>query len=238
MKKAVSIGLLTLFLASAAQAAQKPRIIPLAGWEADSNHQGFAFHGAIGDYALKNKWSLTGFLIGSYLYYRYPIPGADVKAESPGVHYLGGLKYNWSNETYASALIGGVSRDTEFKGGRIEQIRGETGVSGMAEGNVKLPEHLFFNALGTLNFEDDYVWSRFTLKRQVGNFNYAKPWVFHAGAVGTFQGNTVYEAQQGGALIEAYYIPFKVSISLQGGYKWDSSWQKGHYGSINFSKEL
>lgn len=68
--------------------------------------------------------------------------------------------------------------------------------------------------------------------------DYSRPWTFNAGIAGTFQGNFQYHAQQGGAVLEAYHIPWKADITIQGGPKWDTRWNKGAYGAILLSKQF
>lgn len=213
-------------------------ITAIAGWEADTRHQGFAMAGFMGDTPIQKRLSFAFFTAASKLYYRFPVNSVTVRADSPGAHYLGGFKYSLGHEAWVTALAGGVSRDTEYKGATIEQIRADSGASYMTELQFPLGKRMNFNVLATLNDNDDYGWSRLTLKRQITNLNYSRPWTLNAGAVGTFQGNTQHEAQLGGGLIELYHLPTKVSAAVQGGYKWDSGWGKANYGGISLSKSF
>ena len=211
-------------------AAQAWESLSISGFESDSHRQGFAYSGAILQKPIRGKLSLSLLGMGSFLYYRYPVDSRAARVESPGVHYLAGGRYSWSKEIYLALWGGGVTRSNKILGGSPSQTRGDTGGAFQAELNFPILKRHSFNALAAYNEKDSYIWSRLTLKREFHNC--------FMGIVGTFQGNFQYKAQQGGLFLETWNLPGQISASLQGGYKWDSSWGKGGYGALNFSKQF
>jgi hypothetical protein len=231
----LSLGIFCLWGRATVRAVE---IVPFSGFESDSHDQGFAMLGVGVDQRVAKNLSLSFLGMANYLYYRYRAGGQTVRAEAPGGEYLGGFKVDWRGNNYLSALGGGQRRETHYYGGNAPQTRGGSGGTAQVELNLQPLKWTTLNSIGVYVDKDAYKWSRFTLKNQLNNFDYARPWTFNGGIVGTFQGNHDYRARQGGLLAEVYHIPWMLSVAVHGGYKWDTSWGDGAYGALLIAKKF
>jgi hypothetical protein len=207
------------------------------GTEIDTRGQGFSYLAVDGTQKINNAVAISVRIMPNYLVYKYYSGDTLIKATSPGLYAVTGLKLFVGKATFT--LLGGIeTRDTNLTpADRNADVRGHT-TAGLIQGGIdvwitkKTSVNLFGSYSGTSNFS----YERGSIKQQVTNLDFKKPYTFYAGVEQFVGRNTDFRQEGVGALLEMAYTPYNVSIGVRGGYKHDSTFGDGSYWGLQVYK--
>jgi len=208
-----------------------------AGGEIDTRGQGFSFLGVDLTQKVYKNLSISGRFIPNFLTYRFYSGDELVRATSPGVYGVAGVKLSWGQTTFG--LFGG----TEYRYTNLSpdvkhtEPRGNTW-AGLVQGEFDtwLPSRTNFNVFASFSGTDSFMYERGKIKQQITNLNFKKPNTINIGVEEFYGRNPDFREIGVGPLLEIYHIPKKVSFAVRCGYKHDSTFGNGAYGGLEFYK--
>ena len=208
-----------------------------AGGEIDGRGQGFSYIGADLTQRLNKNVAVSGRIVPNYLTYKYYSGNNLIRAKSPGLAAVAGLKLSLDQTTLG--LFGGMEfRDTTLSpDDQTAKVRGNT-TAGLVQGEFDtwFPTRTNLNVMASYSGTDDFFYERGRVKQQVCNLDFRKPNNISVGLEQFYGRNADYDQAGGGLLLEVYNIPMKFALILRGGYKHDSTFGNGSYGGLELYK--
>jgi hypothetical protein len=225
-------GLFTVFSSPLAFAVDSSLF---AGGEIDTRGQGFSYLGIDLTQKIYENIAISGRLIPNFLSYKFRSGGELVKATSPGLYTVAGVKLSWKETTFG--LFGG----TEYRHTNLHpdvknaDVRGNT-FAGLIQGEFDswLPSRTNFNLFASFSGTDSFLYERGRIKQQITNLNFKKPNTINIGVEQFFGRNPDFRQVGVGPILEIYNIPNRISFALRSGYKHDSTFGNGFYGGLEF----
>jgi hypothetical protein len=210
-----------------------------AGGEIDDRAQGFSYLGLEVSEKVYENMSLAGRLMPNFLTYKYRSGGRVIRAISPGLYTLAGVKFAFDQT--AASLFGGIEyRHTRLDPDqRGDDLRGDN-VSGLVQGDfdhwfpTRTNVNLFVSYAGTSSF----VYERARIRQQLTNFDFKSPNTFNVGVEQIVGRNAEFTQVGGGIVLEMFNIPNWLGLGLRGGYKHDTNFGHGGYGALEFYKRF
>ena len=208
-----------------------------AGGEIDGRGQGFTYFGADLTQHITKTFAVSGRAVPSYLTYKYYSGDTLIRATSPGLTTVAGIKLTWEKTTLG--IFGGAEfRNTTLSpDDQYASVRGATSAA-VVQGEFDhwFPTKTNFGLSGSYSGTSDFSYEKAKIKQQVNNFDYKGSTNINVGVDQTYGRNADFHGITVGPLIELYYIPWKCAISLRGGYKHDSTFGGGGYGGLELYK--
>ena len=208
-----------------------------AGGEIDTRAQGFSYLGVDLTQKIYKNVSISGRLIPNFLTYKFRSGDEMIRATSPGLYGVAGIKLSWSQTTIG--LFGGTEyRDTNLTPDvKHAELRGDT-LGGLVQGEFDtwLPSRTNFNAFASFSGEDSFFYERGKIKQQITNLNFKKSNTINVGVEQFYGRNPDFRQVGVGPILEIYNIPKKIAFALRIGYKHDSTFGNGAYGGLEFYK--
>lgn len=208
-----------------------------AGGEYDNHGQGFTYLGVDVTQRLNETVGVAGRVVPNYLTYKYHSNDVLIKAKSPGLTAVAGIKL-FSGQTLFGVYGGVELRNTDLNpDDRSSSQRGSTS-AGTIQGELDtwLTKTTNLYVFGSYSGTSNFSYERAKLKQQVTNFDYREPYTLLIGAEQFYGRNSDFHGQGYGAIVELYSIPLNASIGLRGGYKHDSTYGNGFYGGFELYK--
>jgi hypothetical protein len=226
--------LFSLFFCPSAFSAE---ISTFGGGEIDTRGQGFSYLGIDLTEPIGKGFSLAARVTPNYLTYKYRSGDRLIRAHSPGVYAVAGVKLSWDKTTLG--LFGGTEyRYTNLTPDvRNADVRGST-FAGLIQGELYYQPFRAtdLSLYGSYSGTDGFFYEKAKIKRQITNLDYKKPNNIHIGLEQFYGRNPDFNMIGGGPFLELYHIPWKLSFTLRCGYKHDSNFNNGAYGGIEFFK--
>jgi hypothetical protein len=217
--------------------SQAVELSTFAGGEIDNHGQSFSYLGVDVTQSLNKTIAVSGRIVPSFLTYKYYSGDNEIKANSPGVSAVAGIKFFWG-ETMLGIFGGGEFRDTTLSpDDPAASVRGST-TAGVIQGEFYswLPSrtnlNLFVSYSGTSNFS----YERGGIKQQITNLDFKGPYNINVGLEQFYGRNSDFHGEGIGIVVELFYIPQKFSVALRGGFKHDSTFGAGAYGGLDLYK--
>jgi hypothetical protein len=207
------------------------------GTEMGGRGQGFSYTAIDATQKINNVISLSARVMPSYLTYKYYSGDTLIKAVSPGVNAVGGVKISWGR-TSLSVLAGAETRDTTLHpDDRYASVRGHS-TAGVVQGEFDtwVAKGTNLNVFANYSGTSDFTYEKGRVKQQVSNLDSKKPYTFYAGVEQFLGRNTDFSEQGVGPVVEFIYMPQKLSIAVIGGYKHDSTFGNGMYWGLRVYK--
>jgi len=235
----VGIGFLLVasgltFFCSSSFAAEASLI---AGGDVDARGQGFSYFGMDLTQGIYQNVSIAGRLIPNYLTYKYRSGIDTIRASSPGVYAVVGIKLVWRQTRIG--LFGGTEyRYTDLSPDRRNaEVRGNT-LAGLVQGEFDswLPSRTNVNLFASFSGTDGFLYERGKIKQQATNLDFKKAYTINVGVEEFYGRNPDFHEIGVGLLVELFHIPQKISLALRGGYKHDSTFSGGAYGGLELYK--
>ncbi len=225
--------LLTLVVAGllAAPSASAVELATFGGGETDEHGQGFAYATFSVTQPIDKVFAVTGRVMPSYLTYKYYSGDRLIKAESPGVALLGGVRTMLAPKVSLTLLGGIETRNTTLHpDDRSADVRGHT-TAGVVQGELDawLTRYLNFFIVASYSGTSNFSYEKAVLKHQITNLDFSKPYSFFAGVEQFYGRNADFRQDGVGPMVQFVYIPANFSVSLSGGYKHDSTFGQGTY---------
>lgn len=217
--------------------AQAVELSTFAGGEIDNHAQSFSYLGVDVTQGLNKTIAVSGRIVPNFLTYKYSSGDHEIKANSPGVSAVAGIKFFWG-ETMLGLFGGAEFRDTTLSpDDPAASVRGST-TAGVIQGEFYswLPSrtniNLFVSYSGTSNFS----YERGAIKQQITNLDFKGPYNINVGLEQFYGRNSDFHGEGIGIIVELFYIPQKFSVALRGGLKHDSTFGAGAYGGLDLYK--
>jgi hypothetical protein len=208
-----------------------------AGGEYDGRGQGFSFLGIDLTQRINETLGLSVKLMPSYLTYEYYSGNNLIKASSPGLSTVAGIKLFWG-KAMVGVYGGGEFRDTKLTPDDPGASgRGNTS-AGILQGEVYawITSRINFSAFGSYSGISNYSYEKAGIKYQINNPEFKEPYTFYIGIDQFFGKNADYQGEGYGGLLELLYHPLNISVGLRGGLKHDSTFGNGGYWGLQFYK--
>lgn len=208
-----------------------------AGGEIDTRGQGFSYLGVDVTQKVYDHISIAGRLIPNFLTYKFYNGDELVRATSPGLYGVAGVKLSWGQTTFG--LFGG----TEYRYTHLSpdiksaELRGNT-VAGVVQGEFDtwLPSRTNINVFGSFSGTNSFTYERGRIKQQITNRDFKKSNNISVGIEQFYGRNPDFRQVGVGPMVELYHIPKKIALALRCGYKHDSTFGSGAYGGLEFYK--
>ena len=209
-----------------------------AGGEFDGHGQGFSYLGVDLTQNINKTIAVSGRVVPNYLTYQYYSGDNIIRANSPGLSTVAGIKLFWDKTMLG--IWGGV----EFRNTTLSpddpsaRTRGST-TAGTIQGEFDtwFPGRTNFNVSASYSGTSDFVYEKARIKKQITNLDFQQgPFTLAAGVEQFFGQNSDFHGEGAALLLELYYIPLKFSIALRGGMKHDTTFGNGVYGGLDLYK--
>lgn len=196
----------------------------IGGYEGDTHGTGYGFFGPRYNRPISDSVALSFRVYGTDLRYEFENElGGTTKVHSPGVSPAVGVRFGRRTTLHLSAGLSAKHEDREVRdaAGRVvsERDRWRSGLSLGAELYWNMTNRTNLHAITAFSSQDEYLWSRVGVKRQVSNFDWSGGQTFYLGAEGIVQGNDDIFSTQVGALAEVLFNRSRLSLMVRGGYK-------------------
>lgn len=237
MKVRVFFILIFILFSSHLHPAFSLEVSSFGGGEIDTHGQGFMFLGLDMGKRLKEDLSLRARLVPNYLTYKFKSNNRTIKADSPGIYCLAGLKGETKNTSIG--IFGGIEyRNTDLNPDVLNaRVRGKT-LAPLIQG--ELYHQIFrFNEIsfyGSYSGGDNFLYEKGKIKRQITNLDYRGPNNIHLGIEQFYGRNPDFRMFGLGPVFEIYNIPKKLSFTIHIGYKHDRTFGNGINGGVEFFK--
>ena len=212
-------------------------VATFGGTEIDGRGQGFSYLAADGSHKITNTVAVAVRIMPNYLTYKYYSGDTLIKATSPGLYAVAGLKLFLGPATLT--VLGGVeTRDTSLSpDDRNAAVRGHT-TAGLVQGglDVSITKRTIVNLFASYSGTSNFSYERGSIKQQVSNLDLKKPYTFYVGVEQFIGRNTDFKQEGVGPLVEMAYIPYNLSVGIRGGYKHDSTFGNGSYWGLQVYK--
>ncbi|PKN68379.1 MAG: hypothetical protein CVU54_15080 [Deltaproteobacteria bacterium HGW-Deltaproteobacteria-12] len=208
-----------------------------AGGEYDGRGQGFSFLGIDLTQRINETFAVSAKLMPSYLTYEYYSGNNLIKASSPGLSTVAGIKLFWG-KTMVGIYGGGEFRDTKLTPDDPGASgRGNTS-AGIIQGEVYawITSRINFSAFGSYSGISNYSYEKAGIKYQLTNLDYKEPYTLYVGIDQFFGKNADYQGEGYGGLVELLYHPLNIFVGLRGGLKHDSTFGDGGYWGLQLYK--
>jgi len=208
-----------------------------AGGEIDGRGQGFSYFGIDLTQPITKTFAISGRVVPNYLVYKYYSGNTEIRATSPGLTTVAGVKFTWDKTTLG--IFGGADfRNTTLSpDDQFASVRGATS-GGVIQGEFDhwFPTKTNLGVYGSYSGTSDFSYEKARIKQQVSNLDYKGPTSILVGVDQTYGRNADFHGITVGPMAELYYIPWKFSIAVRGGYKHDSTFGGGGYGGLELYK--
>lgn len=199
---------------------------PIAGLERDTHGTTYMFVGPQYLHPLRDNLAVVATANLNYLRYEFAEGDGETRVGGPGVGTNVGLRFGGENWFQVGAGVG-IKRRTERFFSRDERMLVE---NSDVRAGLNLASSVWVNPTdrtnvhGMVNYaaEDDYIWSRLGVKRQVSNFSWTGPFANFLGAEVMAQGNDDIRSLQLGGFLELAHVKSSASVMLRGGWKQSS----------------
>ena len=212
-------------------------IATFGGTEMDGHGQGFSYLAMDATHKFNSTVAVSARIMPNYLTYKYYSGDRLIKASSPGLFALAGLKLFLGPATLT--LLGGIdTRDTSLSpDDRNADVRGHTN-AGMVQGglDVSITRRTMFSLFGSYSGTSNFSYERGAIKQQLSNFDSKKSYTFYVGAEQFIGRNADFRQEGVGPLVEMAYLPYNLSVGLRGGYKHDTTFGNGSYWGVQVYK--
>ncbi len=203
----------------------------------DGHSQGFSYLGGDVTQAVHQNVALSARVIPNFLTYKYHSGTRLIKATSPGLYTVAGVKLFQGRTSLR--LYGGLEyRNTDLEpDDRSAKVRGNT-TAGLVQGEFDtwLPTRTNLNVWASYSGTDSFFFERGRVKQQVTNLDYRKSNSLNVGLEQSIGRNPDFRQNGVGLLIEVYNIPYKIAFAVRGGYKHDSTFGDGAYWGLELYK--
>ena len=208
-----------------------------AGGEIDGHGQGFSYLGVDLTQNIDKTIAVSARLIPNYLTYQYYSGNDTIRANSPGLSTVAGIKLFWDKTMLG--IWGGLEfRNTTLSpDDQSASVRGSTS-AGLVQGEFDtwLPTRTNLNIFASFSGTSDFSYERGRIKQQITNLDFQKPYTLNVGVEQFYGSNADFHQTGGGLYVELFHIPQKISIALRGGLKQDSTFDGGFYGGLELYK--
>jgi len=226
-----------LFVIFPCPAGHAAEVFMFAGSEIDGRGQGFSILGVDVTQSINKTVAVAGRVMPNYLTYKYCSGDIQIKATSPGIFAVAGVKLFW-DKTMLGVYGGVESRNTDLSpDDRTSSVRAHA-LAGIIQGEFSawLTNRTNFIVFGSYGGTANFLYEKAGIKQQVTNLDYKSPYTFYVGVEQSMGRNKDFRGENYGALVELFYVPQKISITLRGGYKHDSTFGDGAYGGLQLYK--
>jgi hypothetical protein len=207
------------------------------GTEVDGRGQGYSYAAIDATQKINSVFSVSARIMPNYLTYKYYSGDRLIKAKSPGVDFLGGIKASWGRTSFS--VYGGVeTRNTSLSpDDPYASVSGHT-TEGVIQGEFDtwIARGTNFNIFGSYSGTSNFSYEKSRIKQQVSNWDSAKPYMFYVGLEQFYGRNVDFNGMGVGPVVEFVYMPQKLSVALIGGYKHDSTFGDGAYWGLQVYK--
>lgn len=208
-----------------------------AGGEFDGREQGFSFLGVDVTQSINKTLAVSGRLMPNYLTYKYYSGNNLIKANSPGLFAVAGIKLFWGKAIFG-VYGGGEFRNTELTpDDQTASGRGNTS-AGLIQGelNAWVTGRTNVSVFTSYSGVGNYLYEKAGIKYQITNLDYKKPYNLYIGAEQFLGRNADFQGEGYGGLVELFNNPLNISVALRGGLKHDSTFGNGIYWGLQFYK--
>lgn len=207
------------------------------GGQIDNRGQGYTFFGIDISNKINEGYYVKVRIVPNYLTYKYKSNNRTIRAYSPGINILGGLKID-ENKISISILGGLEYRNTNLNPDlKDAKVRGDTFAPSLqGELNYRFSKYISMDFYGSYSGTDNFFYEKFMIKSQISNFDFKKPDIFHLGCEQFYGKNPDFRMLGLGPFFEIYNIQNKISLSFRSGYTHDKNFRGGIYGGIQFFK--
>lgn len=196
----------------------------IGGFEADTHGTGYGFLGPRYNHPISDSLALTARVYGTYLFYEFENDrGGTTTVRSPGFSPSVGLRFGRKARIHVAVGLSSKHEDREITdgAGRLlsDTSRWRTGVNLGGDLYWDVTRRTNFQGIVSYGTEDEYLWTRAAVKRQVTNFDWKGGTTWGVGVEGIAQGNEDITSRQIGALAEVVFVPSRLSLMFRGGFK-------------------
>ena len=234
---AVCLLLSFFMLISFSPLSMAAEVSTFAGGEIDGHGQSFSFLGVDLTSRINKTVAVSGRIIPNYLTYTYYSGDKEIKAYSPGIFAVAGIKLFW-DQTMFGVFGGGEFRDTTLHPDDTNSsIRGNTS-AGLIQGEFDswLPSKTNLNAFASYSGTNNFLYEKARIKQQITNLDFKKEYSFLVGLEQFIGRNADFQENGFGLAVELYNIPLKISVALRSGFKHDSTFGNGIYWGLDLYK--
>lgn len=207
------------------------------GGEFDGHGQGFSYLGADMTQRVYQNISLSGRVVPNFLTYKFYSGGQLVRANSPGLDTVAGVKLSWGKTAFG--VFGGAEYRHTHLNPNVQdaKVRGDT-FAGVIQGEFDswFPSRTNLSVYASFSGTDNFFYERGRIKQQVTNLDYKKTYTINAGVEQFIGRNADFHQEGEGLILELYHIPQKISVAVRGGFKHDSTFGNGAYGGLELYK--
>jgi len=212
-------------------------ISTFAGGEIDGRGQGFSCLGLDLTQKINKTIAVSGRVMPNYLTYKYYSGDKEIKAYSPGLFAVAGIKLFW-DQTMFGLYGGGEFRNTTLHPDDItSSARGSTS-GGLIQGEFDswLATRTNINVFGSYSSTSDFLYEKGRIKQQITNLDFKETYSFFVGVEQFIGRNKDFQGEGVGLAVELFHIPYKVSIAVRSGFKHDSTFGSGIYWGLDLYK--
>ena len=207
------------------------------GGEFDGREQGFSFLGVDVTQSINKTLAVSGRLMPNYLTYKYYSGNNLIKANSPGLFAVAGIKLFWGKAIFG-VYGGGEFRNTELTpDDQTASGRGNTS-AGIIQGelNAWITDRTNVSVFTSYSGISNYLYEKAGIKQQITNLDYKKPYTLYIGVDQFLGRNADFQGEGYGGAVELFNIPLNISVALRVGLKHDSTFGNGVYWGLQFYK--
>ena len=212
-------------------------ISTFAGGEIDGRGQGFSYIGIDLTQSINKTVSVYGRIVPNFLTYKYYSGDTLIKASSPGLSPVAGIKLFWDQTILG--VFGGVElRNTTLSpDDKSASVRGST-TDGLIQGefDTTFPSKTNLNITASYSGTSNFSYERGRIKQQITNLDFKEPYTLNIGVEGFYGRNSDFYQEGAGLILELFHISERISVALRGGFKHDSTFGNGVYGGLEFYK--
>jgi hypothetical protein len=212
-------------------------VATFGGTEMDGRNQGFSYLAIDGTQKINDTVAVSARIMPNYLTYKYYSGDTQVKATSPGLYAVAGLKFFLGPVTLL--VLGGLeTRNTSLSPpDRNADVRGATNAGMVQAGiDVRVTKSTNVNFFGSYSGTNNFSYERGAVRQQISNFDFKKSYTFYVGAEQFIGRNADFKQEGVGPLLEMAYLPYNLSFGIRGGYKHDSTFGNGGYWGLQIYK--
>jgi hypothetical protein len=208
-----------------------------AGGEFDGRGQGFSFLGVDLTQSINKTLSVSGRIMPNYLTYKYYSGDNLIKANSPGLFAVAGIKLFWG-KTMLGVYGGGEFRETDLTPDDQNAGGGGNTSGGIIQGelNAWITSRTNVSVFASYSGISNYLYEKGGIKHQITNMDYKKPYTLYIGVEQFIGRNADFQGEGYGGSLELFNIPLNISVALRGGLKHDSTFGNGGYWGLQFYK--
>jgi hypothetical protein len=194
----------------------------VGGFEFDTHGTTYSHFGPGWTRPLNDNLAFQLRLGPSYLTYEFDSPEGRTRVRRPGFAITPGVKFgttNWFSVGAGPTFQRKHETLATFDGTEFEDKDWETGLNVNGQAYLNPTDRLNVHGSASYSTNDEYLWSRLGVKRQLSNFSWGDRFTHYLGGEVMAQGNDDIRQLQVGALFELLHAPSSMSIMLRGGVK-------------------